>query len=243
MKSQRLYAMLATVLLWSSITFAQDMTKDQWQQEVNRLTQLRTELQAKLKQATTDVTTAQALSARLDGDINKCMDELYALVGADAQKAAAYRAEIEAAERSVSELDGLSDADLSARSADLKALAASAKSLRENKLSLIPEFSERLDALDQKIAGLQKRSAALTASGADEYTVGSGDNLWNIARKQDIYSNGRLWPKIWKGNARIKDPDIIRPGQKLTIPPAGDLSPEEKAAARRHYSKKNQGIQ
>lgn len=242
MKSRRLSAMLATVLI-SSITLAQDMTKDQWQQEVNRYTQLRTELQAKFQQLTKDVTAAQAQLVKLDGEINKCMDELYALVGADARKAAAYRSEIEATERSADELERLSDADLSARSSDVKTLAAKAKSLRENKLSLIPEFSERLDALDQKIASLQKRSAAPTASAADEYTVRGGDNLWNIARKQDIYSNGRLWPKIWQGNSRIKDPDIIRPGQKLTIPPAGDLSPEEKAAARRHYGKKSQGVQ
>jgi nucleoid-associated protein YgaU len=45
------------------------------------------------------------------------------------------------------------------------------------------------------------------------------DCLWRIAQK--LYRNARLWPVIYMANRdKIKDPDLIYPGQKLVIPPA-----------------------
>lgn len=239
MKSKRLYALLAATLVFVTMSFAQqEMTKDEWQQEVNRYTQLRNEQQAKLQQLTNEVNALQAQSSKADADVNKCMDELYALVGSDAQQAAAYRAEIEAAERQATELTGLSDADLMARKGEVNELAAKAKGLRENKLSLIPEFSDRLDALDQKVASLLKSIS--TVATANTYTVGNGDCLWRISRKADVYSNAWLWPKIWKAND-IRNPDLIHPGQTLTLPSGGELTADEKTAAKKYYAKKKQG--
>jgi nucleoid-associated protein YgaU len=117
-------------------------------------------------------------------------------------------------------------------------LAKKAKRFRSNKLAILPEFSDRLDALDQKIESLQRALA-----GAEKtYTVGTWardrDCLWNIAKKKDIYNNAWLWPKIWMGNKdKIRNPDLIYPGQKLRVPSGNALTAEEKAAARRHYSK------
>lgn len=43
--------------------------------------------------------------------------------------------------------------------------------------------------------------------------------LFRIAGKKSIYGNPYLWPKIWEANkSRIKDPDLIFPGQILVIP-------------------------
>ena len=47
------------------------------------------------------------------------------------------------------------------------------------------------------------------------YTVKSGDNLWNIARK--YYGNGALYTRIASKN-NISNPSLIWPGQKLVIP-------------------------
>ncbi|MCD7976568.1 MAG: LysM peptidoglycan-binding domain-containing protein [Tannerellaceae bacterium] len=47
------------------------------------------------------------------------------------------------------------------------------------------------------------------------YEVKSGDNLSKIASKYP----GMTWNKIYEANRNIlKDPDLIRPGQKLKIP-------------------------
>ncbi len=239
----RIAMLAASLLMIATLAVAQEMTKDEWQQEVGRYTQLRNEMQAKVQQLTNDVSGLQAQSAKLDGDVVTCMDELYAMVGSDAQKAAAYRAEIEAAEQKADELLRLSDTELATRGTEVAELAAKVKSLRDDKLSLIPDFSTRLDALDQKVASLQK---AVTTE--KFYTVGrwsqTGDCLWNISKKKDIYNNAHQWPKIWVGNKdQIRNADIIHPGQKLKIPAAGDLTSEEKSAARRYYSGKSGGAQ
>ncbi len=54
-----------------------------------------------------------------------------------------------------------------------------------------------------------------------EYTVVSGDNLWNISGKDTIYGNPYQWPLIYKANSdQIKDADLIFPGQVFEIPNA-----------------------
>lgn len=51
------------------------------------------------------------------------------------------------------------------------------------------------------------------------YTVVSGDCLWNIAKK--FYGNGSLYTVIYDANKdKISNPNLIYPGQVLTIPAA-----------------------
>jgi len=236
--------MLAALLAVSvSVSFAQDteMTMEEWQNQINQYTQQRDELSAQLKALTDDIAAKTAESAKLDGDYKRCLDELYALVGSDAEKAAAFRSQIEAAEMKANELTRLSDADLVARSGEVDALASTVAGLWENKLSLIPEFWDRLTALNEKVKSLQEALARQVKV----YTVGTWsrdrDCLWNIAKKPNIYDNAWLWPKIWQGNRdQIKDPDVIHPGQKLTIPKGNELTADEKSAARGYYSRKAQ---
>ena len=69
-------------------------------------------------------------------------------------------------------------------------------------------------------------SPSVTRTGGPEtgaphrvYVVVSGDSLSKIAKRE--YGDAKKWPKIFDANRDlIKDPDLIHPGQKLTIPPA-----------------------
>lgn len=49
-----------------------------------------------------------------------------------------------------------------------------------------------------------------------EYTVKRGDTLWDISSKE--ITDSFLWPKVWKENPEIKNPDLIYPGQRIRIP-------------------------
>ena len=52
------------------------------------------------------------------------------------------------------------------------------------------------------------------AAAAKTYTVKQGDTLSSIACKYDM-----TWQELWKANkGKIKDPDLIYPGQVLTLP-------------------------
>ncbi len=240
MNVMRVFTIVLAALLVVGVGSAQEkMTKDQWQQEINNYTAQRNDLNAKVKALTDQINTLQQQSSKLDDDINKCMDDLYALVGSTKADADAYRSEIDAAENTANELSRLSDADLMARSGDVDALAQKVKSLWDNKLSLIPEFYDRLTALNEKVKALQ----STLGSQVKTYTVGTWarnrDCLWNISKKPDIYNNAWMWPKIWQGNRdQIKDPDVIHPGQKLQIPQGKELTADEKSAARKYYARK-----
>lgn len=50
------------------------------------------------------------------------------------------------------------------------------------------------------------------------YTVKGNDSLWKIAQR--FYDDGREWQRIYDANVSVigPDPDLIQPGQELTIP-------------------------
>jgi hypothetical protein len=68
------------------------------------------------------------------------------------------------------------------------------------------------------IAALLSITSFAFAQGQEikEYEVQQGDTLWDISQKelQDPF----LWPKVWKENPEIPNPDKLQPGQVIRIP-------------------------
>lgn len=61
--------------------------------------------------------------------------------------------------------------------------------------------------------------APADAATGQTYTVKSGDSLSKIAKK--FYGDANNWHRIYDANRdKIKNPDLIHPGQEFTIPPA-----------------------
>jgi hypothetical protein len=94
------------------------------------------------------------------------------------------------------------------------------------------------DAAAEAITAAAAMKAEDTPTVVDEspylggYLVVSGDNLWNIAGQDTVYSNPFMWPLIYKANSgQIKDADMIHPGQYFYIPKARGA---ERAAAIEH---------
>lgn len=60
-------------------------------------------------------------------------------------------------------------------------------------------------------------TAAASKPSGQNYTVRSGDCLWNIAKR--FYGNGSQYTKIYNANRdKIKNPNLIYPNQVLWIP-------------------------
>ena len=61
-------------------------------------------------------------------------------------------------------------------------------------------------------------SSTAPADKAQSYTVQSGDSLAKIAKH--VYGDADKWHAIYNANRdKIKNPDLIQPGQVLTLPP------------------------
>ncbi|MFW6173456.1 MAG: LysM peptidoglycan-binding domain-containing protein [Elusimicrobiota bacterium] len=69
----------------------------------------------------------------------------------------------------------------------------------------------------------EKAQQIINSLKAEKYVVGTWeadrDCLWNIAKKKKIYNDPWKWKRIYRANQeKIKDPDLIYPGQVLMIP-------------------------
>ena len=84
----------------------------------------------------------------------------------------------------------------------------------------------RIKTAETALANSQPREAYEIASRLrDElksqtksHKVSSGESLWTISARDDIYANPWLWPLIWQANREsLKNPGSVRAGQTLKI--------------------------
>ncbi len=183
-----------------------------------------------------------AMKQRLDqaqADLKKCHDDIYALVGATEADVAAFREKLGRIEGRTRDLGALPNDQLADKQDDVTALENDLNALRGVKIAVLPEFYNRIISDASAIRALRREKKVST------YIVGTWakdrDCLWNIAKKQTIYDDAFMWPKIWMGNTdQIKNPDVIFPKQVLKIPPKGPKTTEEQKAERRYWRNKRQ---
>ena len=79
-------------------------------------------------------------------------------------------------------------------------------------------------ALESRAAARGSVQTAPGGSGAgkdrtDRHVVRRGESLWAISAGSDVYGAGSRWRTLYDANrSRIKNPDLIYPGQELSIP-------------------------
>ncbi len=218
-----LYA-LTLVLLLSVSAYAQqnrteDMTKEEWQKEINRLTENKVALTSELNTLKTEIAGLKATRDKLQA-YDDCMKELYSMVGATKADVDNFRNQLNALERKIDNRE----APKADRQAELDAL-------KKNKISALPEFFDKVhNQLQRKLDAWQDAPKEIN------YTVVRGDHLWGIAKKKEHYDNPFAWPMIYRANRdQIKNPDLIYPKQIFKIP---NLTEEEKSKydkIRRNY--------
>ena len=115
----------------------------------------------------------------------------------------------------------------------LEQIADAEEALRAHRLGDEPRRRE-LDSLRVAADGLEARlaearsGAEVPASGTKEgetkddaaaYRIRSGDSLWRIAARDEVYGRGTRWKRLYEANRdRIRNPDRIYPGQEIQIP-------------------------
>jgi nucleoid-associated protein YgaU len=240
MKTKIFLALIIAIvfLIDAPSVLAQEMTKEQWQQEMSQFTAKRNDLKAKLDKLDADIKNLQTQSKTLDGSLAACNDELLKLLGMTQAEYDAFMSELGGYESRTNELMRLSDEELLKYRDEVVKMNERVNEMAKQKIAFIPGVNDRIKKLQDNIAGLLK-----SLDKSKTYTVGTWaknrDCLWNIAKKKDIYNNAWLWPKIWQGNTdKIKNPDVIKPKWVLKIPAGKELTKQEKSAANKYYREK-----
>jgi len=212
MKFSKYLAVPALLLFISASTFAQEMTKEEWQNEMTREKAKLESLQKESATLQSDVNTLKNTKLQSYED---CMNEVYALVGAK-------KADVDNFRTVVSELEGKINRKEGPKADREKDLLA----LKQNKISALPEFFDKVHVDMQKALDAWTETTDIKESDIN-YSVVKGDCLWKIAGKKDHYKNGFAWPKIYQANRdQIKNPNLIYPKQNFKIP---SLTQDEKA--------------
>ncbi len=244
---KRINQMSLTLLLLAALSAglaAQELSKEDWQNQMNQLTTQRNDLRGKLTALQTDVNNLKKQETDRTDALKKCEDEMLAMTGASPEAIAAYEDQLNKIDSRLSDLSRLSNQDLWARRAELDSVQSWINAAKKNRLTALPQYYDRLAEYQSRLDALKNTLKAYSAEGSGvTYTVGTWardrDCLWNIAKKPRIYGNAFMWPKIYQGNRDlIKDADVIEPGWKLKIPPKAPMTRDEKDAERSYWDKK-----
>lgn len=231
MKGINILAIAALLTITATSAFAQypaEFTKDQADSTI-------TLRRSEISRHESDLRAAQAELGRLNSDIqtrmasiSSCQQALYSMLGSDRNGYNAYRERIVRAEQELAALRSSNPATVSQDR--VKSLENDIRGLRGDKLVLIRDHKTRVTALSNGYI-MMKRSMVPPNM---IYTVGTWrenrDCLWNIAKKPEIYNDPFAWPKIWRANMeQIRNPDVIHPGQQLTVMKT-EVTPEDRDA-------------
>ena len=106
------------------------------------------------------------------------------------------------------------------RKAEAARKAEAERKRQEEEQKRLAERKRQEEELKRKEEELRQREAAAAAAAAAQprtYTVQGGDNLSFISKK--MYGNAGRWRDIYNANTdKIKNPNMIYPGQVLIIP-------------------------
>ena len=99
--------------------------------------------------------------------------------------------------------------------------AAKLQDMHDQYTSLVDQYQTATEEDKAVIAAQIEALMEDAQATAKTYTVQSGDCLWTLAEK--YYGDGAQYKKLAAANPAITNPNLIYPGQVLTIPPAENL--------------------
>ena len=150
---------------------------------------------------------------RANADLNA---QILATIGHSESEVMAFGRELDAIIAQLEGLMALAPEVLIMRREEVMAIESRVAELRQSNIAALPEMMDKLATIDQMLADLKARIAQPVVI---DYKVVRGDNLWNIAKKEQLYDDPYMWPRIYRENKdQIKDPDLIYPKQVLGVP-------------------------
>ena len=207
-----------------------DICIKEWEQKVK-------DLQDRLNALNTAIGSLNTKLSNANTALQSSNDEIAQLLNATQRQIEEFGQRLGVLEGKVRSMKGMNDAQLAEKYEEVRALENDLNKMRGEKISLYPPYFNRITELAREIRSLYRTKPT------KDYVVGTWaddrDCLWNIAGKAEIYNDALLWPKVWQANTEIiRNPDVIFPGQRLTLPAAAPKTSDEMKAERAYWKKK-----
>ena len=209
---------LALVISLSSVAQAQEdkMTREEYVAQMADLQQREAAAKQQIEMLNGQIDDLARQLASVDLAIDDLNDQIRTLVDASDTQIDAFGNRLDAIIGQLEGLLSLAPEVLIQRKGEAKALATEVEDLKSSKIAAIPEMAEKLARIGALLSQIKARIAQPVTI---DYTVERGDNLWNIAKKESVYDDPYMWPRIYRANKEdIKDPDMIFPEQTLAVP-------------------------
>ena len=212
----------------------EEMDEEEWQRQMDELNAEKTNLTTKLAQLNGEIDNLKGTSANKDKELEKCENDLYALVGTTKSGVADFRKKFEETEKKINGKVGTP--------ADARKMYFD--DITKDKARCLPEFQDRYASMKKKLADWEG-----TPVNEACYTVVKGDCLWKISKMK--YGSPYYWPAIWDANKngvanmdkvkarhkKVTNPNLIYPGQCLKIPTLTDAQKKEAEMKSKKYRK------
>ncbi len=208
---------LALLVLASKNTSAQEqMTCEEYMALGNELVNREAAANTQIEELNAQIEALKMQIAQLDRANVDLNTQILTTVGHSESEIAAFGRELDAITAQLEGLMALAPEVLIMRRGEVAAIDSRVAELKQSNMAALPEMVDKLSTIDQMLADLKARIAQPVVI---DYKVVRGDNLWNISKKEQIYDDPYMWPRIYRKNKdQIKDPDLIYPKQILAVP-------------------------
>ncbi len=199
-----------------------EVTYDEYKLKLTEHDQRLAELKKSLLECQTASNDLSNQISSLDTQISEIQQQVYGLVESDEAGVKEYMQELGRVESRLMGLRNLSDDALFEVRDEIDQIEVRISELKADKRSCFPDAQAKLASIEQLFEQVKSR---MPRKRIRQYSVVRGDNLWKIAKKDDIYGDPYLWPRIYVENRdKIKHPDIIYPKWVLNVPFGVDLN-------------------
>lgn len=192
------------------------MTRDEYVAQMADLQQREAAAQGQIQTLEGQIADLNDQLGACDLAIADLNDQILTLVEATQDQVEAFGNRLDAMVGQLEGLLSLAPEVLIQRRGEAKAIAAELADMQQNKMAALPEMAAKIAQVQALLDQIMARVAQPVTV---DYTVERGDNLWNIAKKESVYDDPYMWPRIYRANKeQIKDPDMIYPEQTLAVP-------------------------
>jgi nucleoid-associated protein YgaU len=209
---------LALLVSMSGPALAQEkkMTRDEYVAQMAELTKREATAQGQIVALNTQIADLNGKLDNCDMAVADLNDQIRTLADATDDEIMAFGQRLDAIVGQLEGLLALPPEVLIQRRGEVKAIEAEISDMQMSKIAALPEMAMKIDEIGKLLGQLKARIAQPITV---DYMVERGDNLWNIAKKETVYDDPYMWPRIYRANKEmIKDPDLIYPKQKLAVP-------------------------